>query len=68
MPRIVGRICPESEPCYCMTQQRTAVPDDMCTEWDDWRKRRFDPFKPEAGTMLAADQRPSAVESLPSAQ
>lgn len=68
MPRIVGRICPESEPCYCMTQQRTAVPDDLCTEWDDWRKRRFDPFKPEAGTMLASDQRPSAVESLPSAQ
>lgn len=68
MPRIVGRICPDDEPCYCMTQQRTAVPQQLCDEWDDWRRRRFDPFKPEAGTMLAADQRPSVAESLASAQ
>lgn len=62
MPRIVGRICPEAEPCYCMTQQRTAVPDDLCTEWDDWRKRRFDPFKPDPGQAVASlDQTPSAT-------
>lgn len=64
MPRIVGRICPESEPCYCMTQQRTAVPDDLCTEWDDWRKRRFDPFKPDPGQAVASlDQAAAATVS-----
>lgn len=53
MPRIVARICHEGEPCYCMTQQRTAVPDDLCEEWHDWRKRRFDPYKPDHPQAIA---------------
>ncbi|PJI98095.1 zona occludens toxin [Acidovorax sp. 69] len=67
MPRIVGRVCPDAEPCYCMTQQRTAVPADLCDEWDDWRRRRFDPFKPDGGTLLASDQRSSVSEAQLSA-
>lgn len=66
MPRIVGRICPEDEPCYCMTQQRTAVPQQLCDEWDDWRRRRFDPFKPDPGQAVAAlDQTPAAMTFSP---
>lgn len=53
MPRIVARICHEGEDCFCMTQQRTAVPDDQCEEWSDWRKRRFDPFKPDHPQAIA---------------
>lgn len=69
MPRIVGRICPEDEPCYCMTQQRTAVPDDLCEEWSDWRKRRFDPFKSDQQTVvIASDQVPSGAAAVLSSQ
>lgn len=53
MPRIVGRICHDEEPCYCITQQRTLVPDALCDEWNDWRRRRFDPFKPDPGQAVA---------------
>ncbi|MDH4419198.1 MAG: zonular occludens toxin domain-containing protein [Acidovorax sp.] len=69
MPRIVGRVCDGDAPCYCITQQRTAVPDDQCDEWNDWRKRRFDPFKPDQQTLaIAADQTSSVVSAVASSQ
>lgn len=63
MPRIVGRICNDAEPCYCITQQRTLVPDDQCAEWSDWRKRRFDPFKADQQAVAISQDQGKTVSS-----